>query len=61
VYFTPTRRDQEYHNSACRNAHWRELHPRVMIVTEQAAAGSVVKSRTGRSGRVVLHEKVRTR
>lgn len=61
VYFTPGRRDQKYHSAKCRNAHWRELHPRVMIVHEQSPEGGVTKSRTGRTARVVLHEKVRTR
>lgn len=56
VRFTPGRRDQEYHNTSCRNKHWRELHPRVMIVEEQD--GQIIGRRTGRIARVVLHERV---
>jgi hypothetical protein len=59
--FTPGRRDQKYHSSKCRNAHWRELHPRVMIVHETSPEGGVTKARTGRTAVVRLHEKVRTR
>lgn len=60
VRFTPGRRDQKYHSERCRNAHWRELHPRVMIVQEVAPEGGVTRARAGRTARVILHEKVRT-
>lgn len=56
--FTPGRRDQKYHSNACRNAAWRELHPRVMIVHETSAEGGVTKAKSGRTARVVLHERV---
>lgn len=54
VRFIPGRSDQKYHSERCRNLHWRELHPRVMIVHE-TASGSVARS--GRTA-VVLHERV---
>lgn len=54
VRFVPGRVDQKYHSQACRNRHWRELHPRVMIMHE-TAGGSVARS--GRTA-VVLHERV---
>lgn len=60
-YFVPTRADQRYHKPRCRNAHWRELHPRVMIVSATSADGGVVKAKSGRTAAVILHEKVRTR
>lgn len=52
VRFVPRRRDQKYHDDACRNAHWRELHPRVQIYVTGG-----LPDRT----RVVLHEQVRPR
>lgn len=56
VRFVPGRVDQKYHDMACRNKHWRELHPRVMILEERG--GRIVGARSSRTARVVLHEKV---
>lgn len=39
VHFVPGRVDQRYHDDACRNAHWREMHPRVQIHATPAGPG----------------------